>query len=223
MRKMREIQIIPWQHKLHSMCIGFSGSSNTGKTTLINAVNEYLKLPVVAEGFHEYVAERKLDPNHMLWEPKVRMKAQMDLLTMRKAIENSHTQFVADRTTIDMACITMAHLAHLPEYQRGVMDYTNECLIHSQQTYDVIFMLPHGLLPPEEGQLFAWQAQTQILTEHLTALGQPTFHVHQIQAQTIADRVAEVLEVVDQISTTKAKVHSQMNNKANPPPPTATQ
>jgi len=220
---MREVMIVPWQAKSNSLCIGFSGSSNTGKTTLVNSVNEYLKLTMIREGFYEYVEEMRLPKEHHTWEPKVRMKAQMDLLTRRKAIENSHTTFVADRTTIDMACITMAHLAHLPEYQRGVLDYLNECLLHAQQTYDVIFMLPHGILPPKEDQLFAWQAQVQILTEHLTALGQPVFHVHQVRSETEADRVAEVLEVVDQISTAKAQYKADAEGARMADPPSITQ
>jgi nicotinamide riboside kinase len=220
---MREVTIIPWQLKANSMCVGFSGSSGTGKTTLIQGVSEYVRYPVVNEGFYDYLKEARVDPDHHNWDPKVRMKIQMDLLTRKKAMENSHTQFLADRTTIDMASITMAYLSKFPEYQRGVMDYTNECLIHAQQSYDLIFMLPHGIIGEPDPDRYAWLAMEQILTEHLTALGQPTFHVHQIQSESLTDRVAECLEIIDSISTSKAKFHAEQQGNKMADPPSSTQ
>eukprot|EP00919_Chromeraceae_sp_WS-2016_P061278 GHVR01145319.1.p1 GENE.GHVR01145319.1~~GHVR01145319.1.p1 ORF type:complete len:244 (-),score=35.75 GHVR01145319.1:192-923(-) len=211
--EMTRITIKPWQLRPDTMNIGFTGSAGTGKTTTVEAVNKYLRFPYITEGVRKWMKENKIKDVHKL-EGRALMKFQMAMLDRKIAAEAGKKQFISDRTSLDILCYGLYYLSGQEEFQRGLMDYTHRATMHAVQTYDVIFTMPYGQFPIEDDgvrkhNMPAHQMTLQMLMEHSVALGSNVFHVHQIQADTVEDRVAEVMEVVDKMADVKAEAASQ--------------
>ena len=205
--EMSRVTIKPWQLRPDTMCVGFTGSAGTGKTTIVKAANEFLRFPYINEGVRTWMKENKVDDVHKLGG-KGLMKFQMAMLDRKIAAEAGKKQFISDRTSIDILCYALYHLSGKEEFQRGLMDYTHRATMHAVQTYDIIFTTPYGQFPIEDdGVRKTWPAHQmtiQMLMEHAVALGSNVFHVHQIQANSVEDRVAEVLDVIEKVQDVKS-------------------
>lgn len=210
---MKDIMVVPWQHRDNTMRIAFAGSAGIGKTTLLKSVNEYLQYPVVSEGVRSYIEEHKITDFHKLNDKQL-MKFQLEILNRKRAVEPTYDRFIADRTSLDNMAYALYYLSNKEEYQRGLMDYATDCTIHAVQTYDVIFVLPYGMFPIEDDGIRkpmpAHQLMIHMLIEHAVALGQgQSFHVHQVQEDTVENRTMEVLNVVDRMLDTKQKFKAE--------------
>lgn len=208
---MQQKMILPWQNKLHSLCIGFSGSAQTGKTTMAEEVAQYLTTKYLEDCLPPYWEEKKLTDKELT--DRQLMKVYMDLLARKKAIERSFTKFVADTTVLDYSTAVLTKLGNAPEMQRGVMDYIRECGVHAAETYDVIFLLPYR---NDQTPLPAQRALQSMLVEKSAQDGQPIFVVHVLETTTRADRLGECLEVIDKVSDVKVRVANEQQDIKTP-------
>jgi nicotinamide riboside kinase len=213
------IPVYPWQQKAKSMGIGIAGASNSGKSTLAAALNEYLPgSKLIPEGVRELLKELKVEGSHHRMDSLQRFKFQETLLLRKKPQEEAEVKFVSDGTSLDICSYTLAHLAKEQSMQKQLIAFSQICTMHAQLVYDVIFVAQTGSVPFEmdgvRHQKDAWNLMVQLLTEQLIMSGRPIFHVHYLTANNTPDRVAECMEVIDKMAETKAKTYNDMSEQS---------
>ena len=209
---IQQMMLLPWQNKLHSMCIGFSGSAQTGKTSMAKEISTYLDGNLIEDIIPGYLNEKKIKDINQL-DDKQFIKVYMDLMIRKKAIERSFTKFVADTTILDYSTSVLVRLCNQPDFQRGAMDYIRECGQHAAEIYDVIFLLPYR---NDNTPLPAKRAMNSMLCEKSVEDGQPIFVAHVVTSDTQSDRIGECLEVIDKVSTIKVQVENDRKEFKTP-------
>jgi hypothetical protein len=207
--------VVPWQQKMHSLCIGISGAAKTGKADLIEGLKGYLPdFPVIPNGVNNYLLNNKLIQATL--GDRQLMKMYIELLIEKKSIERSATKFLANGTTLDYAAFVLASMCNrLPDQQLKIMDYAISCAIHAAETYDVIFVMPHR----GDTQMPAFDAVVQMLLEKSVEDAYPIVAAHQIKSEDLEDRIIECMGVIDAVIDVKAKVYSA---ETQCPPPGTT-
>lgn len=128
------------------MKITISGTEGTGKTTLVKAVSERYKIPMISEYAREIAKEMNiLNLRQMSLEETY--KFQNEVLKRKIEEESKHNSFIADRSTID-------NLAYYLRWcGRDIRDeltqeYMNKC-VKQLKLYDKVFVLPWNSVPHE--------------------------------------------------------------------------
>ena len=181
------------------MRIAFTGSGGTGKTTLLTEINKELQLPVIGEGIREWLKEHDFkDFKGMTIHHVVQM--QEDTLKRKMDIESELQAFVSDRTTVDNLCYALRWIGSLdPEYDTWMAQYITHAMNHANKNYDIIFMLPWGVVPLEKDgtrsskQWYQYMMQN-IIERHIYMLERPM--VYEVMSETLEDRVVECLKIV---------------------------
>lgn len=187
------------------MRIAFSGSGGTGKTTLLEAVNKELDLPVIGEGIREWLAEHNFSD---FKEMKVKDVVQMqeDTLKRKMEIESQLQNFISDRTTIDNLSYALRWIGSIDtEYDTWMAQYITQAMNHANANYDIIFLLPWGELPLEKDgtrsskQWYQYMMQN-IIERHVYMLERP--YVYEVMTVSLEDRVNECSSIIKNVDFT---------------------
>lgn len=192
------------------MRIAFTGSGGTGKTTLLNIVNEYLKLPVIDENIRPWLKKNGfVEFKDMTFQDVKRMQHEVMYAKIKEEI-NLNT-FISDRTTIDNAMYTLRWVSSLTnEYNDWYKLYLKDARMHARSYYDIIFVLPHGVIQIENDGLRSSKTWYQFLMQELieneinkleTACRDP--YIHHVTSSRLNDRVEECLEIYNKVKTHK--------------------
>ena len=130
------------------MRIALIGSGGTGKTTLLHELNKHLKLPVISEGIRPWLKDHGFDDFKEMSLDDVR-EMQQDVMFDKMREEQSLTSFFSDRTTIDNTCYAMYWLGQKKEYSKWYQGYFNNAVKHFNCTYDIVIILPWGVIELE--------------------------------------------------------------------------
>ena len=182
--------------------IAFCGSAGTGKTTTMEEINKILELPVVGEGVREWMADNKITHLREL-SARDTMRLQMEIMRNKGGKEKTLQRFIADRTMLDAAAYCMYWLGRENEMQRGIQQYLTDCMAHTIQNYDYIFLFPYGAIPLEDDGIRSakpvYQMMIQFLIEYLiqkAMIYSPNTIVHAVRSVSLEDRVNEILTVL---------------------------
>lgn len=181
------------------MRIAFTGSGGTGKTTLLTEVNKELNLPVIGEGIREWLKNNDFkDFKDMTIHHVVKM--QEDTLKRKMDIESELQSFVSDRTTVDNLSYALRWIGSVDtDYDTWMAQYITNAMNHANANYDIIFMLPWGVLPIEKDGTRSSKAWYQymmqsIIERHIYMLERP--YVYEVMKDTVEDRVKECLQII---------------------------
>ena len=181
------------------MRIAFAGSGGTGKTTLLEEINKELELPVIGEGIREWLVENDYkDFKDLGIEGTIKM--QEDTLQRKMSIESELQSFVADRTTVDNLCYAVRWIGSVnSEYDTWMAQYITHAINHANVNYDIIFMLPWGVIPIEKDGTRSsktwYQYMMQNLIErHIYMLERP--YVYEVMQDSLEDRTRECLKII---------------------------
>ena len=181
------------------MRIAFTGSGGTGKTTLLEELNKELELPVIGEGIREWLVENDYkDFKDLGIEGTIKM--QEDTLQRKMSIESELQSFVADRTTVDNLCYAVRWIGSVnSEYDTWMAQYITHAINHANVNYDIIFMLPWGVIPIEKDGTRSsktwYQYMMQNLIErHIYMLERP--YVYEVMQDSLEDRTRECLKII---------------------------
>lgn len=113
--------------------IAFAGASGTGKTTLMNAINETLKLPVNPVGSRSVAKDMGFSSPYDVDKAGKRAEFQTRLLREKHVWEAQHWKegFITDRTPFDNIAYTALHdvdsltLNHLLAARDNLAKYTH--------------------------------------------------------------------------------------------------
>jgi nicotinamide riboside kinase len=220
----RVLRIIPWQYRHDTMRVAICGASGLGKTTLSRDLAEFTGYPLIEDGVRGYIKEKKLTMSELT--DKQVMKFQRAIWERKRAAEGNRLEFISDTSSLDFMVYAMRELGQKMLFQRGVMDYINECMIHAATQYDVLFMLPYGQFEPENDGVRSHdmpvkRIMTHMLIEQAAVQHGPAFHLHHISAQQVPDRVAECIKVLDWMVERKAEAYAEVMSQdilSNEPP-----
>lgn len=143
------------------MKLAISGSSSTGKTTLLDSLitDSYFMqrgITRLSLDTRKILEALSISPNDLEKDSKKTRKFQWETLKAKKLIESKQDYFITDRSYIDLAGYW---LARTQNKDQETQDYIAECKQLSF-LYDLHIFLPHGRIPfvhdgfRPEGQLF---------------------------------------------------------------------
>ena len=119
-----------------SLRIAFAGASGTGKTTLVQKMNEGLRLPVCPVGSRSVSAAMGFASPYDVDAAGERATFQRRLLREKASWETSHQDFITDRTHFDNLAYTAMHAPAALD-----MGFLTE-VIQAAQAYTHVFFLP---------------------------------------------------------------------------------
>jgi predicted ATPase len=113
------------------MRIAFAGASGTGKTTLMRYLAEELRLPTNPVGSRSVAQAMGFARPYDVDAAGQRVEFQRRLLVQKRAWEETHEEFVTDRTTFDELVYLSLHGVHgldeelFESYRQGMERYTH--------------------------------------------------------------------------------------------------
>lgn len=175
--------------------LAVTGSASTGKTALARALSGALALPLVPEEMRAYLlrAGTRLEQQ----APDVAACALEAMWRERLKVESVHPEgFVADNCALDFAAYALHH---------GCAAEAARVLTAASErggTYDVIFLLPHGVLPYEQDGVRSaspeQELRYQLVLEALLRRHVPASRLIEVPARllTVEERVAFCLDAL---------------------------
>jgi len=183
--------------------IAIIGAEGSGKTTLINALEKRIEVPVMKE----YVREVMRELGHsspVQCDDLGQMKAFQDALARkRRGLELSFQgAFLSDRSPVDSFLYALSGVARDLESQSWLKQYHSESLRHTIESYQLLILVPHGRIGGEIA--FDGVRSTlwfNALMMHYLFIGAlPEFGVdhYTVRYTALEDRVEEVIYVLYQ-------------------------
>lgn len=129
------------------MTLGLSGAHRTGKSTLAKAFSEKSGIPFVPTTATEVFKRLGVDPKADLPFGE-RLKIQWEILNEFSTLWSEHTDFITDRTPIDMLAYTLA------DVRRGNLSssddeqlkaYSKECFALTNRFFSTIVVVQPGI------------------------------------------------------------------------------
>jgi predicted ATPase len=117
-----------------SIRIAFTGASGTGKTTVAKQISTILGIPFNPIGSRSVAQSMGFGNPYDVDKAGKRAEFQRRLVTEKQAWEDSHEDFVSDRTTVDNLCYTALHDVSavdknlLDQVETGMRRYTHVVL-----------------------------------------------------------------------------------------------
>lgn len=185
------------------MRIAFSGSGGTGKTKLLETINKELDLPVIGEGIREWLDEHNFtDFKDMKIKDVVQM--QTDTLKRKMEIESQLQNFISDRTTIDNLSYALRWIGSInPNYDTWMAQYITQAINHANTNYDIIFILPWGVIPLEDDgtrsskQWYQYMMQA-LIERHIYMLETPmVYEVYQTDLEARAEECLRIIRAIE--------------------------
>jgi nicotinamide riboside kinase len=198
------------------MKIAFSGSGGTGKTTLLNNLNENLNYYVIKEGIRTWLKQNDFkDFKEMQTDDVIKM--QTDVLNAKILQESRYKNFISDRTTIDNFCYCLRWIGSETSNHNDFMkNYFKKSINHAKKYYDLIFILPWNAFKIEDDGVRSnkkwYQYMMQSLIEHHLyglLLSNTDVKIHKVDSIDLSDRVKECLLVINDLSLTNFKNYEQ--------------
>ncbi len=189
------------------MRIALTGSGGTGKTTLLQELNKHLNLPVIGEGIRPWLKEHNFSDFKEMGLDDVR-DMQQDVMFGKMKEEQSLSSFISDRTTIDNACYALYWLGQRKEYSKWYDWYHKKAVDHFKNTYDVVFILPHGVIELENDGVRSSNKWYQFILQQMMEnmvnnnIGFKS-NVHIIRDTSLDNRVKECLMCIDRLKYRK--------------------
>jgi predicted ATPase len=137
---------------IRKLCIGFTGSHGSGKTSLIQYTKEKYGFKFALSGLARRVAETEYDNDLELISKNV-LEFQTAVISKKIIWERRHKPygFLTDRTTIDNIAYLVASSDGIPT--EALFKYLHRGMEHAQKTYDMIFIVsPLFDIPPDPGR-----------------------------------------------------------------------
>ena len=188
------------------MRVAFIGAHGVGKTTLAEQVARWTALPHITERARTVAEDWGLTPATI---PANRLvEYQWAILNAQISAENDwhHLGFLSDRSTIDNQAYMLAHVQNTNGNLALVRNYAEEAMQRLGH-YDRLFYLPIRFpLPTDDPARHpdtAFQRQIDALIPQIIDVVSlwyvPGFwtRVHTVHSLSVADRVSEVLRVLE--------------------------
>ena len=180
------------------MRIAFTGAGGTGKTTLLKEINKYLNITVIKEGIRSWLAFNNInDFKDMNIDDIKRMQSEVMYSKIKE--EQSLSSFLSDRTTIDNLVYALRWISSVTfDNDEWYYNYLSDARDHAENTYDIIFVLPWGIIPLDNDGTRSgkkwYQYMIQSLIEHeISKLKNPYIHI--VKSVSLKDRVDECINV----------------------------
>jgi AAA domain len=116
--------------------VAFCGASGTGKTTLSNFLVETLGIPFNPVGSRSVAKAMGFESPYDVDKAGKRAEFQRRLVTEKRTWEDSHAEFVSDRTTLDNLAYTVFH--DISTVDAGLL----EQIIGGMQRYTHVIFCP---------------------------------------------------------------------------------
>lgn len=134
--------------------LGLCGAHRTGKTTLAIALASHLNIPFVRTTTSQVFAYLGLDPAEPM-DFQTRLFVQNHVLEAAERVwQNSATQFISDRTPIDMIAYTLGDIQGKTEVDFDLLNrYIDRCFASTNQFFQNLAIIQPGIpLVYEEGK-----------------------------------------------------------------------
>jgi AAA domain len=136
------------------MNIGLCGSHRTGKTTLAEAISQKTRMPFLRTVTSEVFQQCGLDPSSPM-DFKKRLWIQHKILDAAEKIwQAEETQFITDRTPVDMMAYTLADIQGTTEVNFDELEgYLARCIDVTNAFFALLVLVQPGIpLMHEEGK-----------------------------------------------------------------------
>lgn len=181
--------------------IGICGSAGTGKIILSRALSSLLTAPMIKEEVREWLKRWIYNSPGSLNQHESKVM-QTELLAQKIDQETSTPSFIADRTTIDNMAYALYWHGRVDGIDDWLSDYIVKCIEHANKAYNIILVLPWGVVPPEDdgvrSQKPFYQYTIQMLIEGIIS-NHPEIHskTRIIRAWSVEDRIEEVMNYLN--------------------------
>ncbi|MES9906357.1 MAG: AAA family ATPase [Sedimenticola sp.] len=125
------------------MKIAISGSAGCGKTTLVHTLSQAMETAFIPEQYDCFFnhSGRYIQPRQQL------MKLIEEVLDHKHQQENKHTNFIADRSPIDLFNLWLS--LDFSANKKRTDQFQQKCEVYLQK-YDLIILPPWGALPMKQ-------------------------------------------------------------------------
>lgn len=179
------------------MRYGLCGAHRVGKTTLMNEVAAKLDIPVIQTSTSAIFTRRNLDPaTH--YDFSTRMSVQQDILSHLVAGYATETQFITDRTPLDLLAYTIADVNNSTsaDCQTFIQDYYEKSIAVLKQ-FDKLFLvqpaIPIVLEPGKASTLPIYLDHLNYLMLGILSTGVVPYAVIPKDVTRLEDRVSFIL------------------------------
>jgi hypothetical protein len=134
--------------------LGLCGAHRTGKTTLAIAIADQLNIPFIRTTTSQVFANLGLDPAEPM-DFQTRLFVQNHVLDAAEQIwQNSATNFISDRTPIDMIAYTLGDIQGKTEVDFELLSkYINRCFASTNRFFQNLAIIQPGIpLVYEQGK-----------------------------------------------------------------------
>jgi hypothetical protein len=160
--------------------LGLCGAHRTGKTTLAIAISERLNIPFIRTTTSQVFADLGLDPAEPM-DFQTRLFVQNHVLDAAEQIwQNAATNFISDRTPIDMIAYTLGDIQGKTEVDFDLLSqYINRCFASTNIFFQNLAIIQPGIpLVYEQGKA----ALNAAYIEHINVLVMGLCGDHRLKA-----------------------------------------